>query len=304
MKATVTAGNNTDKYLTLNEKIFLYLGFLLLALFVALIVGPLLYVLVASFMDPVTLANKGITLDISKWNLLGYKRVLGDEMMWRGFVNSIAYSIGFTIVSVTVTLLAAYPLSRKDFMGRNFFNTLFVITMFFGGGLMPTYLLIENLNLINSPLAVILPNAINVWHIILARVYYQGLPNELRDAAQMDGSSDLHYFIRIMMPICKPIIAVLVLYQFVWQWNSYFEAMLYLEDQNLQPLQLIIRSILVQNTIQSGMMTDAESVADAAKLGELLKYSTIVISSLPLLVMYPFFTKYFDKGIMVGSIKG
>ncbi|WP_018751992.1 carbohydrate ABC transporter permease [Paenibacillus sanguinis] len=304
MKAAVADGNNTDKYLSLNEKIFLYFGFLLLGLFVTLIVGPLLYVLIASFMDPVTLANRGITFDISKWNLLGYKRVLGDEMMWRGFVNSIAYSIGFTVVSVTVTLLAAYPLSRKDFMGRKFFNTLFVITMFFGGGLMPTYLLIEKMNLINSPLAVILPNAINVWHIILARVYYQGLPNELRDAAQMDGSSDLHYFIRIMMPICKPIIAVLVLYQFVWQWNSYFEAMLYLEDQNLQPLQLIIRSILVQNTIQSGMMTDAESVADAAKLGELLKYSTIVISSLPLLVMYPFFTKYFDKGIMVGSIKG
>ncbi|MBO0994919.1 carbohydrate ABC transporter permease [Bacillus sp. SD088] len=304
MKAKTKNIDNTDRFLTVKDKAILYFGFFLLFIFVLLIIGPLIYVLIASLNDPVTLASQGISLNITKWNLEGYTRVLGDDMIWRGFMNSTIYSIGFTAVSVTVTMLAAYPLSRKDFMGRRFFTVLFIITMFFTGGLMPTYLLIENLNLMNTPWAVILPNAINVWNIILARVYYQSVPVELREAALMDGATELQYFLKIMIPVCKPIIAVLILYQFVAQWNSYFDAMIYLDDQKLHPLQLVIRSILVQNTMQAGMLNDAESAADAAKLAELLKYSTIVISSLPLLIMYPFFAKYFDKGIMIGSVKG
>jgi putative aldouronate transport system permease protein len=304
MKAIAMDTNNEYKFLNIKDKAILNFGFCLLAIFVFLIVGPLLYVVIASFMDPVTLANEGITFNIYKLTLEGYKRVFADNMIWLGFINSLIYSVGFTIVSVTLTLLAAYPLSRKDFMGKKFFNILFIFTMFFGGGMMPTYLLIEKLNMMNTPWAVILPNAINVWNIILARAYYQSIPNEMREAAQMDGTTDIQYFLRILLPVCKPIIAVLVLYQFVGQWNSYFDSMLYLDDQKLQPLQLILRSILVLNTMQSGTITDTENIANAAKLGELIKYSTIVISSLPLLIIYPFFSKYFEKGIMVGSIKG
>lgn len=282
----------------------IYLGYVLLALFLAAVIVPLLYVVIASFIDPVVLTNRGISFDLSDWTLKGYSRVFSDEMIWRSFLNSLIYSVSFAALSVGITLLAAYPLSRRDFVGRKFFNTVFLITMFFGGGLMPTYKLIESIGLMNNPLAIILPGAVNVWNIILARTYYQGVPAELREAAQVDGATDVHYFFRILIPVCKPIIAVLVLYQFVAQWNGYFDAMIYLDDQRLQPLQLVIRSILIQNTPRPGMIADAESVAAMSKIAEQLKYSTIVISSLPLLLMYPFFQKYFDRGIMAGSVKG
>lgn len=296
--------NNTNKYLTKKDKFYLYMCDTLLGLIVIAIIVPLAYVLIASFMDPVQLANKGITFDFRDWSLDGYKRVLKDGMIWRGFFNSVVYSVGFTFISVLTTIMAAYPLSRKDFKGRKFFNTVYIITMFFGGGLMPTYLTIQNLGLINTPWALILPNAVNVWNIILARAYYSGLPGELHEAAELDGCNDLQYFFRVMLPVCMPIVMVLILYQFVAQWNGYFDAMIYLDDEKLQPLQLVIRSLLIQNTPRPGMVTDAASVAMQAKISQLLKYSTIIISSVPLFVMYPFFAKYFEKGIMIGSVKG
>ena len=195
-------------------------------------------------------------------------------------------------------------MSKKEFVGRKIFNVIFVITMFFGGGLIPTYLVVSNLNMLNTPWAVILPGAFNVWNMILARTYFQSIPKELREASAVDGASELVHFFKVLLPVCKPIIAVLALYQFVGMWNSYFDALIYIDDANLQPLQLVLRSILIQNTPEPGMIADMQSMAEMAKLAELLKYSTIVISSIPLLVMYPFFQKYFDKGIMVGSVKG
>ena len=225
-------------------------------------------------------------------------------MILRGFINSIFYSISFAVISVVATLFAAYPLSKQEFVGRKFINMLYVITMFIGGGLMPTYLLMDKLHLLNTPWAIILPGAINVWNIMLAKTYFRSLPKELREASSIDGASEITHFFKIVLPVCKPIIAVLMLYQFVGQWNSYFDAMIYLDDASLQPLQLVIRSILIQNTPATGMIADIQSTAEMAKIAELLKYSTIVISSLPLLIMYPFFQKYFDKGIMIGSVKG
>ena len=291
-------------FYTRKDKIILYTGYAVLAVFSLLILIPLIYVVLASFIDPVVLTNQGISFAPKDWTLAGYRRVFADDMIWRGFLNSFLYSTVFAVFSTVVCLLAAYPLSQKQFVGRSFFNGLLLVTMFFGGGLMPTYLLVSNLGLINNPLALILPNAVNVWNIILARTYYQGIPNELREAAKVDGATDLQYFFRIMLPVCKPIIAVLVLYQFVGLWNGYFDAMIYLEDQNLQPLQLVIRSILVQNTPRPGMVADAQNAAMMAKIAEQLKYATIVVSSVPLLVMYPFFQKYFKQGVMMGSVKG
>lgn len=297
--------NNTKfKNLSKSDKAITLVGNILLTVFVLAIIVPLIYIVVASFMDPVELSNNGISFDFSKWSLEGYSRVFQDDMIIRGFINSILYSTGFAVISVAVTLMAAYPLSRKDLVGRKTINMLFIITMFFGGGLMPTYLLMQDLKLINTVWAVLLPGAINVWNIILARTYFQSLPKELREASAIDGASDITHFFKIMLPVCKPIIAVLLLYQFVAQWNSYFDAMIYLDDANLQPLQLVLRSILIQNTPATGMIADIQSTAEMAKIAELLKYSTIVISSLPLLIMYPFFQKYFDRGVMVGSIKG
>ena len=268
------------------------------------IVVPVVYIVIASFMDPVTLQNQGITFDFSKWTLTAYERVATDAQIWTGFKNAVLYSVLFTVISVVVTMLAAYPMSLPDFRGKKIFNTLFVITMFFGGGLIPTYLLINNLGLLDSMWAVILPGAFSVWNMIIARTYYQGVPRELREASDVDGASEMTFFFQILVPICMPLVAVLALWQFVAMWNSYFDAMIYLNDTAKQPLQLVLRSILIQSQPESGMIADIQSTAERAQLAELLKYATIIISSLPLIVMYPFFQKYFDAGIMAGSIKG
>jgi putative aldouronate transport system permease protein len=286
------------------DKVLLSAGYLLLGLFAVAIIVPMLYIVVASFIDPITLQNKGITFDFSKWTTTAYERVISNRQIWIGFKNAIVYSVVFTVVSVVVTLLAAYPLSRSDFRGKGFFNILFMITMFFGGGLIPTYLIVSNLGLVDSMWAVILPGAFSVWNMTIARTYYRGIPSELREAADVDGANELTFFFKILLPVCTPIIAVLALWQFVAMWNSYFDAMIYLNDSAKQPLQLVLRSILIQNQPESGMIADMQSTAARAQLAELLKYATIIISSLPLLVMYPFFQKYFDSGIMTGAVKG
>ena len=286
------------------DKLLLTIGYVLLGLFVIAIIVPMIYIIVASFMDPITLQNKGITFDFSKWTTTAYERVMTNSQIWIGFKNAIVYSVMFTVVSVVVTLLAAYPLSRADFRGKGFFNVLFMITMFFGGGLIPTYLVVSSLGLVDSMWAVILPGAFSVWNMTIARTYYRGIPQELREAADVDGASELTFFFKILLPVCTPVIAVLTLWQFVAMWNSYFDAMIYLNDSARQPLQLVLRSILIHNQPESGMISDMQSTAARAQLAELLKYATIIISSLPLLIMYPFFQKYFDSGIMAGAVKG
>lgn len=289
---------------SVQDKALLITGYILLGLFVVAIIIPMIYIIVASFMDPITLQNKGITFDFEKWTLTAYQRVMSNAQIWVGFKNAVIYSVVFTVVSVFITLLAAYPMSRADFKGKGIFNTIFVITMFFGGGLIPTYLLVSSLGLLDSMWAIILPGAFSVWNMIIARTYYQGIPGELQEAAEVDGANEITYYFKILIPVCTPVIAVLALWQFVAMWNSYFDAMIYLNDSAKQPLQLVLRSILIQNQPESGMIADMQSTAERAQLAELLKYATIIISSLPLLVMYPFFQKYFDAGIMAGSVKG
>ncbi len=289
---------------SLGDKTFLLIGYILLGLFVLAIIVPMIYIVIASFMDPITLQNKGLTFDLEKWTLTAYERVISNAQIWVGFKNSILYSVLFTFLSVFITMLCAYPMSLEEFKGRKFFNTIFMITMFFGGGLIPTYLLISKMGLLDSMWAVILPGTFSVWNMIIARTYYRGIPAELREAAEVDGANELTFFFKILLPVCAPVIAVLCLWQFVGMWNSYFDAMIYLNSASKQPLQLVLRSILIQNQPDPGMIADMQSTAQRAQLAELLKYATIIISSLPLLVMYPFFQKYFDAGIMVGSVKG
>ena len=289
---------------SLGDKTFMLIGYILLGLFVLAIIVPMIYIVIASFMDPITLQNKGLTFDLEKWTLTAYERVISNAQIWVGFKNSILYSVLFTFLSVFITMLCAYPMSLEEFKGRKFFNTIFMITMFFGGGLIPTYLLISKMGLLDSMWAVILPGTFSVWNMIIARTYYRGIPAELREAAEVDGADELTFFFKILLPVCAPVIAVLCLWQFVGMWNSYFDAMIYLNSASKQPLQLVLRSILIQNQPDPGMIADMQSTAQRAQLAELLKYATIIISSLPLLVMYPFFQKYFDAGIMVGSVKG
>lgn len=296
--------NKRKMRLGISDRIILTSGYTLIGLFAVAILIPLAYVVVASFIDPNVLNNQGISFNLSNWTLDAYVRVLKNNMIWRGFLNSFFYSVVFTVISVFITLLAAYPMSIKELVGRKLIHTIFLITMFFSGGLIPTFILINRLHMVNTVWAILIPGSFNVWNMILARTYYQSIPGELREASELDGANDIQHFFKIMMPVSKPIIAVLALWTFVGMWNSYFDALIYLNDANLQPLQLVLRSILVQNTPQPGMIADIQSTAEMAKVAELLKYATIVVSSLPLLIMYPFFQKYFDQGVMVGSVKG
>ncbi len=287
-----------------SDKTILIIGYIILGMFLLAIILPMVYIILASFIDPVTLQNKGLTFDFSKWTLTAYERVMSNSQIWVGFRNALLYSILFTIISVIITLLAAYPMSRPDFKGKGFFNVIFVITMFFGGGLIPTYLLISKLGMLDSIWAVLIPGAFSVWNMIIARTYYMGIPRDLQEAAEIDGADEMVYFFQILLPVCTPIIATISMWQFVGMWNSYFDAMIYLNSASKQPLQLVLRSILIQNQPEPGMVSDMQSTAQRAQLAELLKYATIIISSIPLMIMYPFFQKYFDSGIMAGAIKG
>lgn len=285
------------------DRIMIGINYVLLTFCVLIIIVPLIYIVIASFMDPIALLNKGISFNISSWSLEGYRKILGNEAMTRGFINSVFYSVSFSILTIIVSVFAGYALSVNELKGRNLFMTMFIVTMFFGGGLIPTYLLVKNLGMLDTVWAILLPGIVNVWDIILARTFFKGIPNELKEAANVDGANDATIFFRIVLPLSKPIIFVIALYAFVGQWNSYFDAMIYLDNAKLYPLQLVLRSILIQNQTMPGMIGDQLAMAELKRLSEMIKYSSIVISSLPLLVMYPFFQKYFEKGVMVGSLK-
>ena len=296
--------NTKFSRLTGSDKAIMIFAYTILGLFMAAIILPVIYIILASFIDPVTLQNSGLTFDFSKWTLTAYERVMSNSQIWIGFKNAMVYSVLFTIISVTVTLLAAYPMSRPDFKGKGFFNVMFVITMFFGGGLIPTYLLISNLGMLDTIWAILIPGAFSVWNMIIARTYYTGIPHDMQEAAEIDGASEMVYFFKILLPLCMPIIATIAMWQFVGMWNSYFDAMIYLNDAAKQPLQLVLRAILIQSQPEPGMVSDMQSTAARAQLAELLKYATIIISSVPLMILYPFFQKYFDSGIMAGAVKG
>lgn len=285
------------------DRFILAITYVLLAFAVLIVVVPLIYVVVASFMEPTVLLNKGISFHLSDYSVEGYKKIMANDAVLRGFVNALFYSAAFSLVTVAVSVFAGYPLAVQGFVGKNFMMTLFVITMFFSGGLIPTYLVVKNLGMIDTVWAIIIPGAVNVWNIILARTFFMGIPMELNEAAKVDGATERSIFFRIVLPLSKPIIFVLALYAFVGQWNSYFDAMIYLKSSKLLPLQLVLRSILIQNQVSPGMIADQLAMAELKRLSEIIKYASIVLSSLPLLVMYPFFQKYFEKGVMVGSLK-
>ncbi|QHA90876.1 carbohydrate ABC transporter permease [Bacillus sp. N1-1] len=285
-----------DRYLLLINKI-------LLSFIVLIVLVPLMYVLLGSFLQPNILLTQGFSLNPDHWTIDGYSRIFADGTIMRGFFNSILYATSFTVISVLVAILAGYSLSVDSLAWKKTIMFFFLLTMFFSGGLIPTYLVVRNLGLLDTMWAIILPGSVSVWNIILARTYFKGLPKELKEAAKIDGASDFMIFLKIIIPLSKPIIFVLALYAFIGQWNAYFDAMIYLEDQSKYPLQLILRSILIQNEVEPGMISDQLAMAEMQRISEMIKYSSIVLASLPLLIMYPFFQKYFEKGVMVGSLK-
>lgn len=288
-----------------SDLLFDLINYSFLTVGMLLILYPLYFVLIASVSDPnhiyagdVWLFPKGLTLD-------GYQRIFNDASIWIGYGNSLLYAALGTGISVTLTMFAAYPLSRRDFVGRNVFMMFFMLTMFFGGGLIPTYLLIKDLGMINTIWALVVPGAAGVFNIIIVRTFFQStIPDEMREAAFIDGCSNTKIFLQIVIPLSKPIIAVMVLFHVVGFWNGFFDALIYLNDQSKYPLQLVLRNILVQNQVNSSMMADVESYAAKLRVTELIKYGVIIVASLPLLILYPFLQRYFVKGVMIGSIKG
>ncbi|TFE26090.1 carbohydrate ABC transporter permease [Cohnella luojiensis] len=287
------------------DRMFTISNYTLLTVFFLIILYPLIFVLSASVSDPSAVVSGKVWLWPVKPNLMGYEAVFKHKLIGSGFLNSFYYTAFGTAINVVMTLLAAYPLSRKDFYGKNAIMFLFVFTTMFSGGLIPGYLLVKDLNMLNTVWAMVLPGALSVWNVIITRTYFQtAIPPEMLEAAQMDGCNDFKYVWKIIIPLAGPILAVITLFYAVGHWNQFFSALIFLDKQNMYPLQIILRDILIQNDVSALMLSDIQDAARREALRVLLKYSLIVVSTLPLMLLYPFVQKHFVKGVMIGSLKG
>ncbi len=278
----------------------------LMLVFAVIIIGiPLIYVVAASFSSPNAVISGKVLLWPVEFNLEGYKAVFQHKLIVRSYLNSLFYMVVGTFINVVLTLCAAYPLSRKDLPGGKGIMLLFTFTMIFTGGLIPTYLLVSNLHMLDTVWAIIIPNAISVYNMIVVCTFIKSnIPRELMEAAQVDGCGDFKFFTKFVIPLSKPVIAVITLYYAISYWNMYFHALIYLRNENLYPLQIVLKDILVSNKISANMVYDSELAAAKEGLSELLKYSLIIVSVVPVLIIYPFVQKYFVQGVMIGSIKG
>lgn len=286
------------------DKWFNGINVLLISLFLVVILYPLIFVVSASISSPDAVISGKVWLWPVHPTLEGYAAVFKHKLIWSSFRNSVIYTVAGTCFSVVLTIAAAYPLSRRDLFGKNWIMLLFVFTTMFSGGLIPSYLLVKDLGMLNTVWAMIIPSAMSVFNIIITRTYFKTtLPDEMLEAAQIDGCNDFRYVFSIVLQLSGPIIAVVALYSAVGYWNQYFNGLLYLDNQKLYPLQLVLREILVQNEVDASML-EMKEIAAQEGLRSLLKYSLIVVSSLPLLLVYPFVQKYFIKGVMIGSLKG
>lgn len=290
----------------LADPLFAVITYGLIAVAILVIVYPLYFIVIASISDPtlvqqgkVILFPRGLTFD-------GYATIFGTSTIVRGFANSVLYTVVGTAISVTMILCGAYALARKDMPGRNLFMILFVITMFFDGGMIARYLVVKELGMLDTMWAVVLPGAVGVWNLIIARTFFeQSISPELREAAQLDGASDFRFFFSIVLPLSKSLITLMAMIHIVANWNAFFDAMIYLSDESKYPLQLVLRNVLIQSQASTaGMdMASMESTAQAQKMGELLKYSMIVVSTVPLLIAFPFLQRHFVKGATLGALK-
>ena len=289
------------------DLVFLITVYTCLSLVLVAVLYPLIFIVSSSFSSTDAVRQGQVWLYPVQPSVDGYKAVFSHPQILRGYYNSAVYAFWGTLVSVVSTIMIAYPLSRKEFVGRGIITFLFVFTMLFGGGLIPTYLVVKATGLLNTRLAMIIPSAIGVWFVIISRTFFQSnIPQELAEVAEIDGCSDLYFIYRIVLPLSKPIIAVLALMYAVGKWNAYFEAHIYLHDEELYPLQIILRQILIlnQNAAQAFTRLRTDQMLARQGIAELLKFSLIIIASAPLLILYPFIQKYFIQGILIGSLKG
>ncbi|MBP3360665.1 MAG: carbohydrate ABC transporter permease [Clostridia bacterium] len=287
------------------DRIFYAAVNIIIAAVLVVVLWPLIFIVSSSFSSKeAVLAGRVLLLPVD-FSLEGYRAVFKTGEVLTGYRNTILYTLFGTTLNVLLTLIAAYPLSRRDMPYRRGFMFVFTFTMIFSGGMIPTYIIVSELHLLNSPLAMILPTALSVYNLIITRTFIENsIPGELLEAAVIDGCDDFGYFFKILLPLSAPVIAVITLYYAVAHWNSYFNAFLYITDSRLYPLQLVLRNILIANQMDSAMTTDFDSMTSKQGLADLLKYSLIVVSSLPVLLMYPFVQKHFVNGVMIGAVKG
>lgn len=302
---------------TKSDRIFNVVNLFLVTVTMLVVLYPIIYVVSASFSSATALVSGKVYFLPVKPTLKGYKELLSASAVWRGYLNSIIYTITYMVISSSVTILAAYPLSRKDFAPRNVIMLIFSFTMWFGGGMIPSYLVVRGLGMLDTMWALVIPGAMGVYNTIIARTFFQSnIPDSLLESAKLDGCSDFMFLIKIVIPLSKAIIAVIMLYVGVGMWNSYMGAFLYISNNKKMPLQIILRQIIIMNqsiareasnmsAVNAAMMgLNEEQFQEQLFLNELLKYSLIIVSSLPVLVAYPFVQKYFIKGVMIGAIKG
>ncbi|MGW1345503.1 carbohydrate ABC transporter permease [Kribbella sp. NPDC002412] len=298
-ESTVIAETKTDKIFLLGVKVMLWIA-------LVLVLVPIVYIVANSFSSASAVSAGRVLLWPVEPSLQAYKVAFGDPQIMRGYLNSFIYAAGGTLISVTLTIAIAYPLSRRTFFGRNVIMSLLIFTMLFSGGLIPTYLVVQDLGMLNTRWAMVIPSAIGVWQVIIARTFFRStIPDELYEAATIDGASDLRFLWSIVLPLSKPVIAVIALMYAIFQWNSYFDALVYLKDPSLYPLQIVLRNVLILNTVTGGSTTqNLAQQLEQQQLANVLKYALIVISSLPVLIIYPFVARHFTKGVMVGAVKG
>lgn len=293
------------RYMSLGDKIFTVTVYVLLSIIGIIILYPLIYVVSASFSDPQAVISGEVILFPVRPTLKGYQAVFQNGKIITGFLNSLFYLVVGTIINLVMTMLCAYPLSRKEFKARGFISLFFVFTMYFSGGMVPSYILVNKLGMINTRWAMLIPMAMSTYNMIICRTYIvNSIPDELYEASQIDGCTPFKYMMRIVVPLSKPILAVLTLYYGVSRWNDYFNAMLYLYKDDLQPLTIVMKEILIMSQVDMTKVSDASAVAKLQGMSELLKYSTIVVACVPVMLLYSMIQKHLVKGVMIGAVKG
>lgn len=267
------------------------------------VIYPLWFIIIASFSNPADVANGNVWVWPKKWVVDGYRELFKQSAIWRSYANTILYTVSGTLVALLVNITAGYAMSRKDMVGRKWINLFYIIPMFISGGLIPIYLIVKDFNLLDSFWVMIVPFSVSTYNIIVARTFFNSsLPEGLWESAQIDGCGTIRYFIQFVIPLSKAIIAVIGLWTAVGIWNSWFNALIYLQSENLQPLQLLLRRILISNQSLLGAAT-GEMASELRRLSEMMKYASIVVSTVPILCLYPFLQKYFNQGVMIGAIK-
>ncbi|MCT4598984.1 MAG: carbohydrate ABC transporter permease [Vallitalea sp.] len=289
------------------DKIYYIISYILLIIVFIIVAYPLYFVVIASVSEPNAINNGEVIMRIKGFNTIGYETILKSKTIWTGYRNSLLYMGIGTIINLVITLPAAYALSRKNLIGRKIIMLMFTLTLFFRGGLVPTYLLVRKLHLYNTFWVMILISALSVYNLIIAKTFFQTtVSQEIIDAAKIDGCSETRCFVSVILPVSKAIIAVIGLFYAVGHWNSYFNALIFLRDQELFPLQLVLKNILLKTNAIIALMpqTSREAIEEQQKIAQSLKYGVIIVASLPILMIYPFVQKYFVQGVMIGSVKG